>query len=229
MNSNINCINCNKNIIELSILDLKNIFDKLIIYLPLVDYIEEKYKNYIYDLSNNNFDLSNNIYSRNDIDLSSFIFINSNYSIINNYAYLVNTGHIVEQIYIDVSDGIYNNNNNNNNNKVFYTHRCFTKNTINVDNLSVDNTLYYQECIFNNKYRIYNDYKNLKQYIIENDMFKNREVLDDDTSIWFCYNDLNYKSIDIYNNNYIVVNIKINSLNQIDYIKFYETQLTKFF
>ncbi len=219
--NNINCINCNKNIIELSTLNLSDIFNNLIKFLPLVEFIEDKFKKYILDLSNNNIDLLNNIYSRNSIDYSSYIFENNNYSVINNYSYLINSGHINEQIYTDLSDIQYYSN------KINYTHKCFKSSILDNVNMSVNNIVKFQECIFNDKFRIYNDYKDLKQYVI--DSFKNQNIVDDDNSIWFCYNDLNFRELDIYKNNYIIVNLKINPSNQLDFINIYETELTKFF
>jgi hypothetical protein len=217
------CNNCKKTLLELSSFDLSNNFNQLNQYFLLIEYIEESFKKLI--ISNNN-DLSDNIiYSRNNIDFANFILNNDiSYNLINNQVFLMNNGHSHEQIY---------------QNNIYFIRRC--KLNYNLDNSgNIINDLIYQECCFNTKYRIFNDYKNYKKLIkdsIMNGLLNNIFVFNENdlnnlelspvNSIWISYNDINYSKLDIYDNNTIIINLEIID-NKINYIYIYEGKLESF-
>jgi len=214
-----NCINCNKGIIQLSTIDLSSNFLEMNKYSLVINYIENSFKdlvkNYVainFDTSNNPLDLSNNPLSRNMIDYSDFsININDiSFNLVNNLVYFNSNGHTQEQIYYDCSATNTN-----------YIRKCIKNISLDLSgNINVE--LAFQECLLKERFRIYTNYRSIKDNILT--ISSNSP----EDSLWIMYNDLNYQELDKYGNNSIILNLKFNDNLSINYLYCYEQKLKIF-
>ena len=213
------CKNCNLTLTQLSSCEYSIECSALSRFLPLIKLVETQFKTYIIDCSTNNLDLSGNPldtdnkpFSRNLLDISLAI-VDVSYNLYNNLAYLYKNGHINEQLYRNTNSYIYEP-------PLTYIRKCINTPTL-LDNGSSSNTITYQECVFDNNYRIYNNYKN----------YSNTLSIDSNSpvnSLWISYNNKNFIDLDCYGNNSIIVNLSIDSEGNINYIYFYENRLENF-